>query len=261
MIMTANRRLLILILMLLINRAQAQHITVYYPKLLSEKSNLEDLKLEALQLLKKGNFLGDFKTDKGHDKVKYTFELDSLNVKAKGFALVIPLKYQILVFKNPEKFLVQFKDRVNFGIFDELESAKQLADVLYTIQNILYKKSNEEIIKKIESERVKFDSLVQKYRSIEVKPLMTEEQRKLIVQANFQLRQKQFQKAIDSYEKALAVNPIAYPAAYSNMALIEAQLANYPKAIEYMKKYLMLEPDASDARASQDKIYEWETQL
>ena len=259
--MTSKRYWLILILMLLINRAQAQHSTVYYPKLLTENTNLEALKLEALKLLQKGNFLGDLKTDKGHDKVKYTFELDSLNVKAKGFAIVIPLKYQILVFKNPDKYLVQFKNRVNFGIFDELESAKQLADVLYTIQNILYKKSNEEIIKKIESERVKFDSLVQKYRSMEVKPLMTEEQRKLIVQANYFTQHKQFQKALDAYNKALEINPIAYPAAYSNMALIEAQLSNFLPAIEYMKKYLLLEPDAPDARASQDKIYEWEVML
>ena len=209
----------------------------------------------------KGNFLGDLKTSKGHNKVKYAFKLDSLSAQLKEATIVIPLKYQILVFKNPEEFLVQFKDRVNFGLFKELESAKQLADVLYTIQNILYKKPNEERMKKMEIEMVQFDSLVQKYRSMEVKPLMNEEQRKLIVQANFQLSQKQFQKAIDLYEKALAVNPITYPAAYSNMALIEAQLANYPKAIEYMKKYLMLDPDASDARASQDKIYEWETQL
>ena len=40
--MTANRWLLILILMLLINRVEAQHITVYYPKLLSETNNLEE---------------------------------------------------------------------------------------------------------------------------------------------------------------------------------------------------------------------------
>lgn len=104
--------------------------------------------------------------------MKYTFKLDSLSAQAKGLAIVMPLKYQILVFKNPEKFLVQFKDRVNFGLFNELESAQQLADILLTIQNILNK-----------------------------------------------------------------------------------------KAIEYMKRYLMLEPDASDTRASQDKIYEWEVML
>jgi len=27
-----------------------------------------------------------------------------------------------------------------------------------------------------------------------------------------------------------------------------------------MKKYLMLEPEASDARSAQDKIYEWKAQ-
>jgi hypothetical protein len=28
-----------------------------------------------------------------------------------------------------------------------------------------------------------------------------------------------------------------------------------------MKKYLLIEPDASDARSAQDKIYEWEIMM
>lgn len=39
------------------------------------------------------------------------------------------------------------------------------------------------------------------------------------------------------------------------------ELKRYPSSIFYMKKYLMLVPDASDARSAQDKIYEWEEKI
>jgi len=45
------------------------------------------------------------------------------------------------------------------------------------------------------------------------------------------------------------------------MALIAAQTKDYQYAILNMKKYLMLVPEAEDARAAKDKIYEWEAEL
>ena len=48
---------------------------------------------------------------------------------------------------------------------------------------------------------------------------------------------------------------------YANLALLSAQLHQYNAAIYYMKKYLMLEPEAEDARSAQDKIYLWESML
>jgi len=33
---------------------------------------------------------------------------------------------------------------------------------------------------------------------------------------------------------------------------------NYPDAVSEMKKYLALEPNAKDARAAQNKLYQWE---
>lgn len=58
--------------------------------------------------------------------------------------------------------------------------------------------------------------------------------------------------------KAVAVDPVSYPPAYFNLALLSAQIQQYQKAISYMKQYLTLVPDAKDARSAQDKIYEWE---
>ena len=42
------------------------------------------------------------------------------------------------------------------------------------------------------------------------------------------------------------------------MALLSAQMQRFKPAIAYMKQYLLLAPDAKDARGGQDKIYEWE---
>jgi tetratricopeptide (TPR) repeat protein len=94
---------------------------------------------------------------------------------------------------------------------------------------------------------------------LEVKPIVSEEQRKYIVQANSFNEQKAYNIAIDLYMKATEIDQTSYPAAYYNLALLSINVNQFYGAIFYMKKYLMLVPDAEDARAAQDKIYEWET--
>lgn len=106
-----------------------------------------------------------------------------------------------------------------------------------------------------------FAPIAAEYRSLKVKPPVSEEQRKFIVQANSLNQQKLFEKAIEYYNKAIELDQTAYPAAYSNIALLSAQLRKFDAAISSMKKYLLLQPDASDARGAQDKIYEWEIML
>lgn len=91
---------------------------------------------------------------------------------------------------------------------------------------------------------------------------ISEDQRKFIVQANAQNEAKNYPVALSLYEKAMDVNQFSYPSAYYNMALIASQLNDYFYAIYNMKKYLILTgPDAPDARAVQDKIYEWEYKI
>jgi tetratricopeptide (TPR) repeat protein len=106
-----------------------------------------------------------------------------------------------------------------------------------------------------------FEPIAAQYRALKVKPPVSEEQRKYIVQANLFNQQKMYDKAIDLYNKAIELDQTAYPAAYSNLALLSAQVKNFYAAIYFMKKYLLLEPEASDARGAQDKIYEWEAQV
>jgi len=103
-----------------------------------------------------------------------------------------------------------------------------------------------------------FKPFAARYRSMVEPPVMSENQRKLVVQANTLTEQAQYDQAINKLNEALAIDPIAYPTGYSNLALLYARLKNFDAAILNMKKYLLLEPDAPDARDSQDKIYEWE---
>jgi len=144
----------------------------------------------------------------------------------------------------------------DFMITGSLPELKKAADNLYFIQ-----KSLENLTEKLNKELALFELIAAKYRALSVKPQITEEQRRLIVQANAYTQKQDYAGAIDRYNKTLEFNPTSYPEAYFNLALLHEQQRLYTFAITYMKKYLMLIPDASDARSAQDKIYEWETMI
>ena len=115
--------------------------------------------------------------------------------------------------------------------------------------------------KEMERQLTLFEPLAAKYRELVIKPPVSEEQRKYIVQANSLNQRKDYAGAIDLYLKAIELDPVAYPPAYFNLALLSAQMRRYHPAVSYMKQYLMLVPDAKDARSAQDKIYEWEIMM
>jgi cytochrome c551/c552 len=102
-----------------------------------------------------------------------------------------------------------------------------------------------------------FQEVVAKYRAANPKPGLPEEARKFKVQAEFVLQEKQFDKAVELYGKALDIAPW-WPEGHFNRALILGETKNYRDAMSEMKRYLLLSPDAPDARKAQDKIYQWE---
>ncbi len=105
---------------------------------------------------------------------------------------------------------------------------------------------------------IAFKSAADQYQTLTEKPELSEEQRKYFIQANKLAESGDFFQSIEFYEKGIAVNPISYPAAYYNLALIAAMTNSYAYAIHCMQKYLMLVPNAPDASEAQDKIYGWE---
>lgn len=146
-------------------------------------------------------------------------------------------------------YKIHFPGLISF-VFEDLPDAQRFADDLFVIQQALQKNRDERL--------ALFQAKAAQYRGMKVKPPVSEEQRKYIVQANALNQQKAYAGAIELYNKTIALDPVSYPAAYFNLALLSAQMQRFTPAIAYMKQYLLLEPEAKDARSGQDKIYEWE---
>ncbi len=102
-----------------------------------------------------------------------------------------------------------------------------------------------------------FEAEAKKYRALVVKPELPEEARRFNVQAVAAFKDKQFKEAAESYANALKAAPW-WPEGHFNRALILGELNRFAEAIREMKRYLQVVPDAPNARAAQDKIYEWE---
>lgn len=103
-----------------------------------------------------------------------------------------------------------------------------------------------------------FQEQARRYREAIEKPALPEAAVKYRVQAEFAVEQKRFDDAEVLYEEALAIAPW-WPEGHFNRALILGEGEEYEAAISEMKRYLLLVPNAPDARAAQNKIYQWES--
>jgi tetratricopeptide (TPR) repeat protein len=98
---------------------------------------------------------------------------------------------------------------------------------------------------------------IEKYRDPASRPPLPEDVLKYKVQAEAAVRRGHFVDALLPYQRALALAPW-WPEGHFNTALVYGELGLYPEAVIYMKYYLRAAPDAPNARAAQNKIYEWE---
>jgi formylglycine-generating enzyme required for sulfatase activity len=103
-----------------------------------------------------------------------------------------------------------------------------------------------------------FQQVVNKYRVANPKPVLPEVARKYKVQAEFAMQEKRLDQAIGLYGQALEIAPWLAEAHYG-LALVLAEKKQYRDALREMKRYLLLAPEATDARAAQDKVYQWES--
>jgi tetratricopeptide (TPR) repeat protein len=170
------------------------------------------------------------------------FDYDELEGRA------IDVNEKVLFTSHPYNVFIE--GIISFSFADR-DLAQCVAEELRLILQPMWKQQQEEALGA-------FQAVVDQYRAMAVKPPVSEEQRRYIVQANALTQKKDYAQAVSLYEKALEISPFSYPAAYYNMALLSAQDGRYTAAIINMKKYLLLVPEAEDARAAQDKIYEWE---
>ena len=98
------------------------------------------------------------------------------------------------------------------------------------------------------------------YPLMKTKPEISEQVRKYAVQASGATQDKNYGEAIKLWSVTLNMAP-SYPLAYYNRALLYERAGQFKNSIADMERYLQLAPDASDARSSRDKIYEWEGKI
>lgn len=131
--------------------------------------------------------------------------------------------------------------------------ARRLADALLILKAAAS-------LEAVEQEQAQFDDVVRDYRAADPKPPVTEDMRRYEIQAEAAVRARQFEQAADLYDTVLQGAPW-WPQGHFNRALILESLDEYDLAAEEMQRYLKLVPDAPNARAAQDKIYEWEMKV
>lgn len=150
--------------------------------------------------------------------------------------------------------IIYYRSEFNYDkvITERVNHAKTLYNLLLNYQRVVEQQFFDKVIEMFKAE-------VNRYKEKGEKATISEEQQKLIVQANAANDEKQYEAALDLYNKVLNIDKFSYPDAYNNMALISAATNDFLGAIFEIKQYMLLVPsDAETARKIQDKIYEWE---
>lgn len=191
------------------------------------------------------------------------------NIKEPGFSL--PLSYAAM--KNSREMAVKLINKganIDSAVAELAETAsKQLQYLNSPANKKAYDDANSAVAflsglkkaadrKRTEQENeVSFQAALHTYQAAAVKPELPESARKYKVQADSAVRDKDFAGAVNLYGQALKIAPW-WPEGHFNRALVFGEMKEYDVAIIEMNRYLALVPYAANARAAQDKIYDWE---
>jgi len=105
-----------------------------------------------------------------------------------------------------------------------------------------------------------FMGAASQYRALVTKPAVPESIHRLQVQAEAAFREKSYDEAIDLYEQGVQELP-TWAIGHFNEALLLGERERYRRAILQMNMYLALSPEAADAGAARNKVYEWERKV
>jgi hypothetical protein len=103
-----------------------------------------------------------------------------------------------------------------------------------------------------------FDVWIADYHNSTEKPVTTELQRRLIIQADAATKLYQYEKSIVLNNAIIQLHPTSYPSVYMNIAVLQAETNRLHAAIYNMKKYLLFKPNTTEETFAKTKINEWE---
>ena len=201
---------------------------------------------QALERYKSGDIPGATAEIKEVQAIKLNYEVNEMSVASFGVLSVHFKQQEIQAAKIQQDLVVKGKELERQGKQDE-------AFKLYGDAYVRSLQSGNQ-----QAADSTFHEYARLYRVKPDKPALTEEGRRYLVQANTHLQAKRYREAIESYGQLVQSNP-GWPEAFYNRAHILANQGYYEQAIKHMQRYLELVPNANNARAAQDKIYEWES--
>lgn len=137
------------------------------------------------------------------------------------------------------------------------QNMQRTVNALYVLKQTAESEAKAEKEAKQREDDRRFNEALHMYKTAAVKPQLSEDARKFKIQAEDAVREKDFAGAVGLYEQALKIAPW-WPEGHFNRALVLGETKAYETAIIEMKRYLALAPNASNARAAQDKVYAWE---
>lgn len=184
------------------------------------------------------------------------FELRGRFADARGGTFVMQVRF------TGDPFPIRWVEEGNYGRvlfpdawirFDHWHTARRLAEALQALRE--YAAMGQFLGEAAAPDN--FAQIAAQYLAANPRPAVTEEMRKLKVQADFAAGKKLYAQAIDRYEEVLRAAPW-WADAHFNRALMLGEAGRYAEAASQMGKYLALEPNAKDARAAQDRQYQWE---
>jgi tetratricopeptide (TPR) repeat protein len=102
-----------------------------------------------------------------------------------------------------------------------------------------------------------FQAKAKAWREMQARPPLPDEVIRLRVLAEDAYQNKEFERAVDFYEKGLAMEPLWSDGQF-NAAILDGELGHYAEAAMHMRRYLELSPDSKDAKAARNKMYVWD---
>jgi len=177
---------------------------------------------------------------------QYTYELATLKLKVSVHSW--PSDSVFLVF-NDGMAIMEDQNQ-------DARAANRLLDALLTLKEVAI--LNDQEIGSVSD--ATFAKAAADYRNASTKPTISEDSRKYQVQAEGAIRDKQYEEAAYRYCEALKSAPW-WAEAHFNRALVLGEMKEYRIAVKEMQRYLSLIPDAPDAQAAQNKIYDWERKV
>jgi tetratricopeptide (TPR) repeat protein len=130
--------------------------------------------------------------------------------------------------------------------------AQQIADAL----RVLVLDARQQVDRELATRYQKFLGLCASYLGSKTTAPVPEEARQHQLLAQDAVSRNDTDKALDEYGTAINAAPCWAQGRYQ-AALLEAQVGYYPIAVQDMKKYLLLDPDAPNAQSVRDQILVW----